>query len=418
MLSTMQRTIADPTVGGGDVVLGAPAVDRGPACRPGGRKRASCTSTTGTGPSYAAAAREQSRRGRLSPQVRSVSLSSQVPITLREEPDRAVDAALVGEVGRPRLLGQHRLVELEAGEGPGAERDVRRVVGLHRARRPPRTRCRASRPRPRARRPPTRSATWGSRSPTTSPGSTRAGKSVGVEAEPHHQLGVPLARRDVEQPGRRGVGALGDVVAGERRSRRGRGSAGSRSASPSRVVGGQLVERVEGQVLQAVAPVELLGADQRGDGGRTLRRRGARRGSGTAGRASRPCAQPPVVDGPGVDADRGERPLGVRRGEAGDRVVDQRLDVPVQAVVGARPGRWGTGPRPSAAACRARPRRPSPGRWRRPGRRRRRAQTRLIAGTLPRRRSRRGCAGRWCGSARGSRARTPPGRSARAAPRA
>ena len=47
----------------------------------GGRNRASCTSTTGTGPSYASAARSIPARS-VSPQVRNVSLSSQVPITL------------------------------------------------------------------------------------------------------------------------------------------------------------------------------------------------------------------------------------------------------------------------------------------------------------------------------------------------
>ena len=48
--------------------------------------------------------------------------------------DPAVDAALVGEVGRPALLGQHRRIQLDADQGPGAGGDVRRVVGDHRHR--------------------------------------------------------------------------------------------------------------------------------------------------------------------------------------------------------------------------------------------------------------------------------------------
>ena len=48
------------------------------------------------------------------------------PDHVLEEADGAVDAALVGEVGGPGRLGEHRLVELEADERPGARGDVRR----------------------------------------------------------------------------------------------------------------------------------------------------------------------------------------------------------------------------------------------------------------------------------------------------
>ena len=66
--------------------------------------------------------------------------------------DPAVDPALVGEVGRPALLGQHRCVQLHADQRPGAGGDVGRVIGRPSARRPPPTPCRASR------RPPHRAA--------------------------------------------------------------------------------------------------------------------------------------------------------------------------------------------------------------------------------------------------------------------
>ena len=62
---------------------------------------------------------------------------------------------------------------------------------------------------------------------------------------------LPVAH--VEQPGRRGVGALGDLAPGEPVARAGRAPAAARSASPDPGVGGQLVDGVEGQELQAVA---------------------------------------------------------------------------------------------------------------------------------------------------------------------
>ena len=47
----------------------------------------------------------------------------------------------------PAVVGEHRLVELEADQPPGAAGDVREVAGPRRARRRPPRRCRASRPR-------------------------------------------------------------------------------------------------------------------------------------------------------------------------------------------------------------------------------------------------------------------------------
>ena len=93
---------------------------------------------------------QQRRRGRRLPvrsQPRRVSRAATVPITLVRKRIRAVDAALVGEVGRAGLLGEHRRVELDADQPPGAAGDVRRVVARSSGRRPPPRRCRASRPR-------------------------------------------------------------------------------------------------------------------------------------------------------------------------------------------------------------------------------------------------------------------------------
>ena len=298
---------------------------------PGGRKRGSCTSTIGTGTSYAAAARSIPARS-VSPHVRSVSLSSQVPITLLR--NRTVPSTPPSLV---RLAARASSVSTGASSSRPARAQVPRetyaassvCIGTP-------TTADAVSCEPTATTgttPPTCSATWGSRSPTSSTGVDEVGEERRVEAEADHQLGVPGAGGDVEQPGGGGVGALGDVVAGQGGSDQ-VGDQQDRVGLGQAAVGGELVERVEGQVLQAVAPVELLRADQVGDGGRTLRRPPLV--AVVERLPEEPAvAQPAVVDGPGVDADRGERPLGVRRGQAGDRVVDQRRDVPVQAVLGA-----------------------------------------------------------------------------------
>ena len=176
-----------------------------------------------------------------------------------EEADGAVDAALVGEVGGAGRLGEHGVVELEADQAPGAEGEVGRVRPVERARRPRRRRCRASRPRrpgARARRRPRPPRAAGCRS--RSPGSTRsanrpraAARARAISSSSHSPV------RDVEQPGRRGVGALGDR--GRRSARRpaGRARRSSRSARARSAVGGELVEGVERQELQAGAGVEL-----------------------------------------------------------------------------------------------------------------------------------------------------------------
>ena len=66
-----------------------------------------------------------------SSQVRSDSWSSQSPMTLRRKRIRVVDAALVGEVRRPALLGDDRPVEFDADQRPRPAGDVgeRRVAG-------------------------------------------------------------------------------------------------------------------------------------------------------------------------------------------------------------------------------------------------------------------------------------------------
>ena len=329
-----------------------------------------------------------------------------------EEPDRAVDAALVGEAGEPRLLGQHRGVRARGRRAPRCRgrRTPRRRSAWAR-RRPPR-RCRATPTDTTGTSPADAVGDVGQQRLPQVAGVDQGGEERHVEAEPHHQLGVPLAGRDVEQAGRRGVGALGDVVAGQRGGHQvGDQQDLGRLAEP--VVGGELVDRVEGQVLQAVAAVELLGADQLGHG-RDRPRCGARRGSGTAargaGRGAAARSRPPR-------SRRRSRRAARRRTPSRDRRSRGR---PAPATSQCRPssvahgvvGEAGRGRQPQRVRSHLADHHPAAGGAQVDGR----EAARLIAGTLPRRRSRRGCGGRWCGRARGSRARRRPGRSARGAP--
>ena len=85
------------------------------------------------------------RCGPAAPRCAGSRDSSHRPIDVAQVADGAVDAAFVGEVRRPAGLGQHRVVEFDADQSPGAAGDVGevRVSGPGRRRR--RRRCRASR---------------------------------------------------------------------------------------------------------------------------------------------------------------------------------------------------------------------------------------------------------------------------------
>ncbi len=194
---------------------GASCLRSGPACRPAASSRGSSMSTTvrSAAPrsTPASSAGRSRRRSPVAPGAQRLREHPEAHHVL-QEPDRAVDAALVGEVGEPRVLGQHRLVELEADQRPGARGDVGGAARRRRARRPPRRRCRASRPRSPGRRRAGRRAraTSGSSGPTTVAGVAqrrqdrpRAGRAA--------RRGRAAHSRDahVVQPGRRGVGALG-----------------------------------------------------------------------------------------------------------------------------------------------------------------------------------------------------------------
>ena len=134
-----------------------------------------------------------------------------MPITLlRKRTVPSTPPSLV-KLGGPRRLGEHRSVELETDQGPGAEGDVRRVVGL--AIGTPTT------------------ADAVSCEPTATTGTDAAdplghgGQQVADEVARVDEVGEEgrvggragsissvshCPGRDVEQPGGRGVGALGD----------------------------------------------------------------------------------------------------------------------------------------------------------------------------------------------------------------
>ncbi len=209
----MQRTTPAGVSGGG--LPGAPAARRAirAGMSPGGRKTGSSASTTAPNAGSAAAAAQQLRRGRRVAPLAQGLLQQPQAHHVAQVADGAVDAALVGEVGPPAGLGQHRRVELDADQGPGAAGDVGEVGRRRPARRPRRRRCRASRPRP-------PSVGLGEPGVRRAPGRSgrRAGAAAGTApgAGPARRSGrPPIAGAHVEQLGGGGVGHLGADLAGE-----------------------------------------------------------------------------------------------------------------------------------------------------------------------------------------------------------
>ena len=102
-LSRMQRTRPGAILRDGPARRLAATPRSGPACRPAGGTTASCGSNTGRRPAApAAASMSGGRLGRSRPLPRAQRLLEQPqPGHVAQEPDRPVDAALVGEVRRP-----------------------------------------------------------------------------------------------------------------------------------------------------------------------------------------------------------------------------------------------------------------------------------------------------------------------------
>ena len=172
-----------------------------------------------------------------------------------QEPDAAVDAELVGEVGRAGRLGEHRSVELEPDEGPGAAGDVGEALGGggHRDHRGGGV-VRSDR------------GDLGASVGGAASGARRLdrGQSVGGDAEPIEQVGGPLPAANVEQAGGGRVRELGAERTGEPVGDQVGQQHDVRGALPERspLLGGELVDRVERQELEAVDAVQLGGVDE------------------------------------------------------------------------------------------------------------------------------------------------------------
>ncbi len=219
--------------------------------------------------------------------------------------DRAVQAQLIGEVGRPARLGQHRRVQLQTGQRPGPGADVREPLTVRRDRR--------------HRRGGVVRADGGHRHRTGQPGLLQHPRAqhpgriarppqrreqLQVDAEPRGHVVRPVTGTRVDELGGGGVGQLRALLTGEPvrqqvrdeqqplRLRQLGGTAG----------GHQLVQGVERRVLEPGRRVQLGGrnrlphllGDALGTGVPVVHRVAEQR----------PVrVQQPVVHGPAVDAD-------------------------------------------------------------------------------------------------------------------
>jgi hypothetical protein len=151
----------------------------------------------------------------------------------------------------------------------------------------------------------------------------------GRHTDAARELEIPLAA-EPEEPRRRGVRALGDLGAREpEREQVGneQGPVGDLDRPARRDLGRELIDGVERQVLQAVSGVELGERDAR------VQRLGRPRVPLVAVVERHPehraAPQQRVVDGPRVDADRGDL---VDLTEPGEHAAVELDDVPVQSV--------------------------------------------------------------------------------------
>ena len=212
--------------------------------------------------------------------------------------DRPVDAALVGEVGPAARLGEHRRVELDADQPPGAAGDVAE---------PGRRRRHADDRRGGVVRADGADQQLVVDAELGPHGAGHAGQhpagghhvrqQAGRQAEPLDQLRRPVAGAGVEQAGGRGVGLLGRTHAGQPVAEQ----VGHQQRLPAGLqpgLGGQLVERAERQELQrrsarTAGPGRACGARRR------ARPRSGRPGSGGGCRRSAPSlVEQAVVDAP------------------------------------------------------------------------------------------------------------------------
>ena len=205
-LSRMQRTIA-----GRDAGTGRSASDSREAIRagmsPGARKTASSGSKTGPPAGRCPAASTSGREAdRIAARLPGPDRFLEQPEAhdVAQVADPPVDAELVREVREPTGLGQDRRVELHADERPRPARDERRAVVRRRRRRRSRggvVRADVARPGcPAAARSRRRRRQRASRA--ARPGWAIGGKMRPRQPELLDQVRRPVARVDIEEPGR------------------------------------------------------------------------------------------------------------------------------------------------------------------------------------------------------------------------
>ena len=254
------------------------------------------------------------------------------------------------------LLGEHRRVELEADERPGARGDVAEA-GARSAGTPTTAEavsCEPTATTGTSGATPRSAATSGSSGPTTEPASRSGGRiDQGSSSRLARSL-RPLAGADVEQPGRRGVGALGADLAGQPvaeqvgQQEHGVGRLQRRGAAG----GGELVDGVERQLLQAVDGVQLLHADRLGDQlGHVVgcAGRGGCRGCRAARRRGRAGRSPPPRS---RCRSRAARPVRATSAMPASTSRWMPSTSQKQRAADRARRRWGSGAPPSASRCR------------------------------------------------------------------
>ena len=236
MLSRMQRAVAPGSPG---ARLTGVLAEGGDAGRHVARRRERLVvgvdqrSEAEARPPPARSARRTSDPGRRPPRPGGDSCSSQSPVTFRSSRNVPADAALVGQVGRERRVGDQRPGDLESDERPRAGADERRVVMAERYRRHRGCRVvRGDRDRRARRARLCASASAERRARAGRPRGTRRAES----SEPLEQVDGPGARVWVEALRRGRVRQLGRAASAQPASGRGPGSAGAcpRRRAPGR----------------------------------------------------------------------------------------------------------------------------------------------------------------------------------------
>ena len=264
------------------------------------------------------------------------------PHDVAQVADGAVDAALVGEVGLPAGVGQHRRVQLDADERPRPAGDVAEAgAGGGDADDRGRGVVRADGGDEQLLVDPQLVAHLGRHRREDLPGRDDVGQQPGGQAQRLDQLRRPAPGAGVDQAGGGGDGLLGDLAAGEPVAEQVRDH--QRAGGVLQVgLGRQLVDGVDRDDLQAVDGVEPGRVDLLVD--LLDRRLAARVAVGVRVAAQRPVrVEQPVVDAPRVDREPGQLGLAPGRSAARPGCPGRARGCPSSSRRAAGPGRCGSG---------------------------------------------------------------------------